>query len=90
MSDTENESGSDASQTSTAATKEQLYNYDQCISALEGSGVPVDLTSAAARCAVVRGLRCSYNFAMSQEIRDLCIPCRNSPRSFAHVTPGLL
>lgn len=72
MSDSESETGSDVSQTSTAATKERLYNYDQCISALEGRGVPQDLTSAAARCAVVRGLRCSYNFATSQEVRDLC------------------
>lgn len=72
MSDSESKSRSGVSKTHTTATKEQLYDYHQCISALEGRGVPQDLTSAAARCAVVRGLRCSYNFAMSATIRDMC------------------
>ncbi|BCS24969.1 uncharacterized protein APUU_41413A [Aspergillus puulaauensis] len=78
MSDIVSDTGSDVSQTSTAPTNEQLYDYNQCISALEGRSVPEDLTSAAARCAVVRGLRCSYSFAMSQSIRDLCTSSRFS------------
>ncbi|KAL4997555.1 hypothetical protein BDV10DRAFT_186146 [Aspergillus recurvatus] len=68
MSDSESEAGSDVSQPSTAATDEQLYDYDQCIAALDGRDIPDYLTSAAARCAVIRGLRCSYEFAMSQGI----------------------
>ncbi|KAL4745167.1 hypothetical protein BDW72DRAFT_208428 [Aspergillus terricola var. indicus] len=39
---------------------------------LEGTRVPDDLSSSTARCAVIRGLRCSYNFATSPEIIDLC------------------
>ncbi|GES63906.1 hypothetical protein P170DRAFT_454714 [Aspergillus terreus] len=76
MSDSESEASSSSSQQSTAATNEQLYDYDQCIAALEGRSVPNDLTSAAARCAVIRGLRCSYDFAMNQSIIDLCASFR--------------
>ncbi|KAL4802210.1 hypothetical protein BDV18DRAFT_164386 [Aspergillus unguis] len=46
------------------------YSYSQCIAALQGRSVPDDLSSAAARCAVIRGLRCSYEFATSQAIQD--------------------
>lgn len=76
MSDCQSEAGSEASLPSTAATNEQLYDYDHCIAALEGRSVPVDLTSAVARCAVIRGLRCSYDFAVSQDIVDLCASLR--------------
>ncbi|CAG8898517.1 unnamed protein product [Penicillium egyptiacum] len=72
MCDSESQSGSDISQPSTDATNEHLYNYDQCIAALEGTRVPDDLTSATARCAVIRGLRCSYDFTMNPVMIDLC------------------
>ncbi|KAL4910843.1 hypothetical protein BDW74DRAFT_184508 [Aspergillus multicolor] len=78
MSDSESEARSawDISQPSTAATKELLYDYHRCIAALKGRGVPEDLTSAAARCAIIRGLRCSYTYATSQSIRDICATSR--------------
>ncbi|PLB50086.1 hypothetical protein P170DRAFT_454714 [Aspergillus steynii IBT 23096] len=76
MSDSHGEAGSEVSLPSTAATNEQLYDYNQCIAALEGRSVPVDLTSATARCAVIRGLRCSYDFAVSRDIVDLCASLR--------------
>lgn len=76
MSDSHSEADSEVSLPSTAATNEQLYDYNQCIAALEGRSVPVDLTSATARCAVIRGLRCSYDFAVSRDIVNLCASLR--------------
>ncbi|KAL4805613.1 hypothetical protein BDV18DRAFT_161263 [Aspergillus unguis] len=67
MSDTRSETSS----ASTAATNEPIYNYAQCIAALEGTSLPDDLSSATARCAVVRGLRCSYELTTSSSIIDL-------------------
>ncbi|KAL5048110.1 hypothetical protein BDW71DRAFT_196484 [Aspergillus fruticulosus] len=72
----ESEAGSDVPQPSTATTNEHLYDYDQCIAALEGRSVPGDLALAAARCAAIRGLRCSYEFAMSKDIREMCATSR--------------
>ncbi|EAU33973.1 conserved hypothetical protein [Aspergillus terreus NIH2624] len=94
-SDSVSEAGSYSSQQSTAATNEQVYDYDQCIAALEGRSVPDDLTSAAARCAVIRGLRCSYDFAMNQAIIDLCalfrypefIRARNARLIMSNIVP---
>ncbi|KAL4983860.1 hypothetical protein BDW68DRAFT_181210 [Aspergillus falconensis] len=76
ISDSESEAGSDVPQPSTATTNEHLYDYDQCIAALEGRSVPGDLALAAARCAAIRGLRCSYEFAMSKDIREMCATSR--------------
>ncbi|KAI9043087.1 uncharacterized protein KD926_004590 [Aspergillus affinis] len=95
MSDSHSEVGSEVSLPSTAATNELLYDYDQCIAALEGTSVPVDLTSAAARCAVIRGLRCSYDFAVSPDIVDLCaslqfpefVRARNARLIMSNVVP---
>ncbi|KAL4801187.1 hypothetical protein BDV18DRAFT_165203 [Aspergillus unguis] len=69
MSDTRSEAGSKAS---TTLTNDPLYSYSQCITALEGTGVPDDLTSATAQCAVIRGLHCLYGFTTSPQIIDLC------------------
>lgn len=95
MSDSESEPSLAVSQTSTASTNELLYNYDQCIAALEGRGIPDDLSSAAARCAVIRGLRCSYDFAVSQAMIELCgtsrfpefVRARNARMVMSNVVP---
>ncbi|KAL5044245.1 hypothetical protein BDW71DRAFT_209457 [Aspergillus fruticulosus] len=78
MFDSESEVGSALAQPSTATTKEPLYNYDQRIAALEGRSIPDDLSSAAARCAVIRGLRCFYDFVVSPAMTDLCTMSRFS------------
>ncbi|KAL4929889.1 uncharacterized protein BDV17DRAFT_260299 [Aspergillus undulatus] len=62
MSDSASEGGPDVSRPRTNLTNDPLYNYEQCIAALEGTRVPDDLRSSTARCAVIRGLRCSYDF----------------------------
>ncbi|KAH8434274.1 uncharacterized protein LDX57_011912 [Aspergillus melleus] len=95
MSDSHSEVGSEVSLPSTAATNELLYNYNQVIAALEGRSVPNDLTSVTARCAVIRGLRCSYDFAVSRDIVDLCaslhfpefVRARNARLIMSNVVP---
>ncbi|KAL4759497.1 uncharacterized protein BDW70DRAFT_161597 [Aspergillus foveolatus] len=72
MPDDASEGSSDGSWPSTDLTNDPLYNYEQCITALEGTRVPDDLSSSTARCAVYRVVRCSYDFATNSEIIDLC------------------
>jgi hypothetical protein len=67
--DSEEESETSSSE---VTNKRCLYDYDQCIAALNGTKIPDDLSCTTARCAVVRGLRCSYDFAMNPDMIALC------------------
>jgi hypothetical protein len=49
------------------------FDYDQYLAALRGEVVPDDLTFITARRAVVRGIRCRYDFATSTAVAALHI-----------------
>lgn len=53
---------------------ERLFDYEQCLDALRGVGIPETLTtSITAYCAVIRGIRTHYEFAISNAVRELSI-----------------
>ncbi|KAJ5787323.1 hypothetical protein N7457_002313 [Penicillium paradoxum] len=67
--ETDNSSGASAAED--FPTKTPLYVYAQCIAATEGKGIPDDISSTIARYAVIRGLRCPYNFTISPAVIEL-------------------
>ncbi|KAJ5818248.1 hypothetical protein N7474_003839 [Penicillium riverlandense] len=48
------------------------YDFDQCVAAMKGQKVPVDLSSFWHRRAVIRGIRISLKFATSPAVIELC------------------
>lgn len=93
-SDTSSNGGSELSSEGEARNSPQPpppFDYNQCLSALKGEVVPDDLTSITARCAVVRGIRCHYNFATSPAVAALRIPeiirARNARNIMSDVIP---
>ncbi|CAG8199224.1 unnamed protein product [Penicillium salamii] len=48
------------------------YDIDQCVAAMKGQKVPIDLSSFWHRRAVIRGIRTSLKFATSPAVIELC------------------
>ncbi|KAA8644265.1 uncharacterized protein ATNIH1004_008464 [Aspergillus tanneri] len=72
-SDSSSNSSSDSgSSGSSSRSNSGSRQHDQWEAAMRGASLPDSLACETARCAVIRGIRCYYEFATSNAVKEAC------------------